>query len=132
MALEKDFVADCDRTIVTINEDKTGEPLSIGRRSRSIPPAIRRALRNRDGGCRFPGCTNTRFVDGHHIKHWADGGETGLDNLVLLCRHHHHLVHESGFTCERSMQGELFFKDERRRTLPVWSELPKVTSCSNG
>lgn len=118
----------CDSTIVNINEDENGEPLSIGRRSRSIPPAMRRALRNRDGGCRFPGCTNTRFVDGHHIKHWADGGETGLDNLVLLCRHHHHLVHEGGFACEKSADGEICFNDQRQQTLPTWSELPKVAN----
>ena len=92
----------CDSAIVAIREDENGEPLSIGRRSRTIPPSMRRALRARDKGCRFPGCTNTRFVDGHHIRHWADGGETSLDNLVLLCRHHHHLVHEGGFACEKS------------------------------
>jgi hypothetical protein len=113
---------------VNIKEDENGEPLSIGRRSRSIPPAMRRALRNRDGGCRFPGCTNTKFVDGHHIKHWADGGETSLDNLVLLCRHHHHLVHEGGFACEKSADGEIYFKDQRQRRLPRWSELPKVVT----
>jgi uncharacterized protein DUF222/HNH endonuclease len=79
----------CDASIVNMTKDKKGEILSIGRKSRGIPPAIRRALRFRDGGCRFPGCTNTRFVDGHHIKHWADGGETSLDNLVQLCRRHH-------------------------------------------
>ena len=118
----------CDSTIVRIKEDENGEPLSIGRRSRSIPPPMRRALRIRDGGCRFPGCTNTRFVDGHHIKHWADGGETRLDNLVLLCRHHHHLVHEGGFACEKSADGEVYFKDQRQQPLPNWSELPKVAN----
>jgi hypothetical protein len=116
----------CDSTVVHLREDENGEPLSIGRRSRSIPPAMRRALRNRDGGCRFPGCTNTRFVDGHHIKHWADGGETNLNNLVLLCRHHHHLVHEGGFACERSASGDVYFKDQRHRALPTWTEMPKV------
>ena len=118
----------CDSTVVHIREDENGEPLSIGRRSRSIPPAMRRALRNRDGGCRFPGCTNTRFVDGHHIKHWADGGETSLDNLVLLCRHHHHLVHEGGFACETSASGEVYFRDQRQRVLPGWSELPRIAN----
>ena len=118
----------CDSTIVKIKEDKNGEPLSIGRRSRSIPPPMRRALRIRDGGCRFPGCTNTRFVDGHHIKHWADGGDTSLDNLVLLCRHHHHLVHEGGFACEKSADGEVYFKDQRQQPLPNWSELPRVAN----
>ncbi|MCP4302118.1 MAG: DUF222 domain-containing protein [Gammaproteobacteria bacterium] len=116
----------CDCSIVGIKEDENGKPLSIGRRSRSIPPPMRRALRARDGGCRFPGCTNTRFVDGHHIKHWADGGETGLDNLVLLCRHHHHLVHEGGFACERSADGEIYFKDQRAQPLADWSVLPSI------
>ncbi|NNE35773.1 MAG: DUF222 domain-containing protein, partial [Rhodothermales bacterium] len=69
----------CDCSVVRVTDDSSGEPLSIGRKTRSIPPAIRRALRFRDIGCRFPGCTNTRFVDGHHIRHWADGGETCLD-----------------------------------------------------
>ena len=89
---------------------------------------MHRALRSRDGGCRFPGCTNTRFVDGHHIKHWADGGETSLDNLVLLCRRHHHLVHEGGFACEKSADGEVFFKDQREQTLERWSVLPGVAA----
>jgi len=118
----------CDSSLVTIKEDKNGEPLSIGRRSRTIPPAMRRALRIRDKGCRFPGCTNTRFVDGHHIKHWADDGETSLDNLVMLCRHHHHLVHEGGFVCEKSPDGEIRFKDQRERILESSTEMPGVTA----
>ena len=64
-----------------------------------MPPSIRRALDHRDGGCRFPGC-GLRFCDAHHITHWADGGETRLDNLVLLCRRHHRAVHEEGFRVE--------------------------------
>ncbi len=118
----------CDCSIVGIKENKNGEPLSIGRRSRSIPPPMRRALGIRDGGCRFPGCTNNRFVDGHHIKHWADGGETSLDNLVLLCRHHHHLVHEGGFDCRKSADGEIYFTDQRQKPLPNWAELPRLAS----
>jgi len=116
----------CDSSIVSIKEGENGELLSIGRRSRTIPPPMRRALRVRDGGCRFPGCTNTRFVDGHHIEHWADGGDTSLDNLVLLCRRHHHLVHEGGFACEKSVDGDVWFRDQRRQPLPSYSELPKV------
>jgi len=108
----------CDCSVVGIKEDENGEPLAIGRRSRSIPPPMRRALGMRDGGCRFPGCTNNRFVDGHHIKHWADGGETSLDNLVLLCRHHHHLVHEGGFDCKKSTDGEIYFTDQGQKPLP--------------
>ena len=87
----------CDCAKVHWHEDHRGEPLSVGRKTRSIPPAIRRALKRRDQGCRFPGCTCSRFVDAHHIQHWADGGETRMDNLVLLCRTHHRLVHEAGY-----------------------------------
>lgn len=76
-----------------------GSVLDVGRKTRTVPPAIRRALDHRDGGCRFPGC-GLRFCDAHHIKHWADGGQTRLDNLVLLCRRHHRAVHEEGFTVE--------------------------------
>jgi hypothetical protein len=68
-----------------------------GRKTRAIPPALRRALRARDRGCRFPGCENRRFLDAHHIHHWARGGPTTPDNLVLLCRRHHRLVHEGGY-----------------------------------
>ena len=101
----------CDTSISRLTEDSSGEPLSIGRKSRVIPPAMRRALRSRDKGCRFPGCTHRHFIDGHHIKHWADGGETSLDNLVQLCRRHHRLVHEGGFGCERNSAGAIVFRD---------------------
>ena len=108
----------CDCSIVPIFKGIRGEPLSVGRKTRSIPPAIMRALRVRDGGCRFPGCTHTRFVDGHHIKHWADGGETKLTNLVLLCRRHHGLVHEGGFGCEVNRYGAVVFKSPRGNVIP--------------
>lgn len=78
-----------------------------GRRSRTIPSAIRRALQRRDRGCCFPGCENRRFVDAHHVEHWAQGGETTLDNLVLLCRRHHRAVHEGGYTVDR--EGRFFY-----------------------
>ena len=118
----------CDCNVIPIKEDENGEPLSIGRRSRLVPPAMRRALRLRDDGCRFPGCTSRRFVDAHHIQHWADGGETSLDNLVQLCRAHHRLVHEGGFSCEKSPSGEIFFKDQREQPLPHWSVLSRRSS----
>ena len=87
----------CDASVVHWRNRANGEPLNIGRKSRTVPPAIRRALQRRDGGCRFPGCSCRCFVDAHHIRHWADGGETSMSNLVLLCRRHHRLVHEGGF-----------------------------------
>ncbi len=121
----------CDCSTVHVVEDDRGEPLSIGRRSRSIPPAIRRALRLRDRGCRFPGCTHTRFVDGHHIQHWADGGETSLDNLVLLCRRHHRLVHEGGYGCRRTADGHVVFTAPNRSTLPESWPLPGLVANRN-
>jgi hypothetical protein len=84
----------CDASIIRIIENDKGEPLNVGRKTRTLPPAIRRALNSRDKGCRFPGCSFTRYVDGHHIQHWANGGETRLANLVTLCRFHHRQVHE--------------------------------------
>jgi hypothetical protein len=74
--------------------------LRIGRKTRRISPAQRRALRIRDGGCRFPGCARRRHLQAHHVRHWLHGGRTDLDNLVLLCRTHHMLLHEAGFAVE--------------------------------
>lgn len=121
----------CDCSIIKLTEDQNGEPLSVGRKTRSIPPAINRALRARDKGCRFPGCTNTQFIDGHHIQHWADGGETNLNNLVQLCRRHHRLVHEGGFGCERGFDGMLMFKDQRGNILADYSALPIIDHHQN-
>ena len=95
----------CDCSYVKITEDEQGEPLNVGRKTRSIPPALRRALNSRDQGCVFPGCTHQKYVDGHHVHHWANGGETRLDNLVSLCRFHHRLVHEGGVRIERLDDG---------------------------
>ena len=74
-----------------------GDVLDVGRKTRAVPPAIRRALWSRDRGCRFPMCANRRFVHAHHVHHWAHGGRTSLDNLVLLCGFHHRLLHEGGY-----------------------------------
>jgi len=87
----------CDASLVPVLEDARGNVLNVGRKTRAIPPSIRRALQIRDHGCRFPGCCESRYVDAHHVQHWCDGGETRLDNLVLLCRHHHRLLHQEGY-----------------------------------
>ena len=86
----------CDAALVVMRHGADGGVLDVGRRKRTIPPALRRALEHRDRGCRFPGC-GVRVCEGHHVEHWAHGGETRLDNLVLLCRRHHRAVHEEGF-----------------------------------
>ena len=76
---------------------RDGAILDLGRKTRTVPPATRRALEARDRGCSFPGC-GLRFTDAHHVRHWADGGETSLKNCLLLCGHHHRLVHEGGWS----------------------------------
>ena len=87
----------CDAGLVPVLESD-GKQLDVGRRTRTIPPAIRRALRARDHGCQFPGCNETRHIEAHHIDHWADGGETKLTNLSSFCRYHHRFLHEYGYT----------------------------------
>jgi len=98
----------CDCGVVPMLEDEQGRTIDVGRKKRTIPAALRRALEARDGGCRFPGCTNRRFVDGHHIVHWIDGGGTSLDNTILLCRRHHRYLHECGFRLELRDGGPVF------------------------
>ena len=106
----------CDASTVLMHEDANGTVLDVGRKTRTIATALRRALQSRDRGCRFPGCTNKRFTDAHHIQHWANGGETSRENLVLLCGVHHRLVHEEGFTIERTPRG-LVFRTPRGRVV---------------
>ena len=100
----------CDSHAVVIGEDSHGEPLSIGRKSRVIPKAIERAVRSRDNDCcTFPGCSNRRFLHCHHIEHWSNGGDTSVNNLMLLCTKHHTLVHEGGFRIEKDYADKWFF-----------------------
>jgi hypothetical protein len=106
----------CDAGIV-VSTHRNGKVLDVGRRKRSVSPALSRALRARDGCCQFPGCMNRRFVDAHHIEHWAKGGATSLDNLVLLCRHHHRLVHEGGYRLERARDGSITVLTPLRRRI---------------
>jgi hypothetical protein len=100
----------CDASLQVLVK-RGRKALYLGRKTRAISPALNLTLRERDRGCRFPGCDNHRWVDAHHIVHWARGGETGLDNLVLLCRRHHRLVHEGGFSLTGDANEELVFRD---------------------
>ncbi|MDX1494204.1 MAG: DUF222 domain-containing protein [Longimicrobiales bacterium] len=105
----------CDAGLVRVTHAPDGSLLDVGRRTRTIPPALRRALEVRDRGCRFPGC-GLRFTDAHHVRHWADGGETSLSNCVLLCRFHHRLVHEGGWQVDWWGEGHPVFFDPRGGT----------------
>jgi hypothetical protein len=100
-----------------MRHDPDGRITEIGARTRTIPPALRRALRHRDGGCRFPGC-GLSFGQAHHIRHWASGGPTTLSNLATLCRRHHRAVHEDGYRVEPVAAGELRFRRPDGRILP--------------
>jgi len=115
----------CDASLVRILE-RDGRPLSVGRRTRSVPPALRRALRSRDPICRFPGCDRRRFLHAHHVDHWANGGRTDLSNLVHLCSHHHRLVHEGGYRIERGTRGALSFRRPDGLAVPAAPHHPSA------
>jgi hypothetical protein len=105
----------CDASQVVMRHGRDGSALDVGRKTRTIPPAIRRALATRDRQCQFPGCT-ARRCDAHHVIHWAEGGATSLSNLVLLCRRHHTAVHEGGWTVTRTRGSEaVFFRPDGAR-----------------
>ncbi len=126
----------CDASVVVVARasDASGSRgdvrvLDVGRRTRTIPPALRRALDVRDGGCRYPGC-GSRFADGHHIEHWADGGETRLENLVLLCRRHHRAVHEGrARACRGADDSVAFFRRDGR---VLYDAPPRSLAARNG
>jgi hypothetical protein len=108
-----------------MRHDPDGQIVEVGARTRTIPPAIRRALHHRDRGCRFPGC-GLPFGQGHHIRHWAHGGPTTLSNLAMLCRRHHRAVHEEGYQVERQLDGTFRFRRPDGRPLPDVHPPPAV------
>ena len=101
-----------------MRHDSDGRLTELGARTRTIPPALRRALQHRDRACRFPGC-DVHVTQGHHIRHWAAGGPTTLSNLALLCRRHHRAVHEAGYSVAREVDGELRFWAPNGRLVPA-------------
>ncbi len=104
----------CDAAVVPLFLDAEGRLAELGERRRVVNPALRRALEARDRGCRFPGC-GLRYTEAHHVRHWADGGATSLENCVLLCRHHHRLLHEGGWRMEVLPGERLLFRDRKGR-----------------
>ncbi len=115
----------CDASRVVMRHDRDGRVVEVGARTRTIPPALRRALQHRDPGCRFPGC-GVRVGQGHHIRHWAQGGPTTLSNLALLCRRHYRAVHEEGYQVDRQPDGALRFRRPDGRVLPEVPRPPGV------
>ena len=110
----------CDSGVVEVVEGEHGAALSVGRKRRTIAGALKRALYN--------GCTHRVFLEGHHIKHWADGGETSLSNGCLLCSHHHRYVHEYGYTIELGPDQRPQFRDPRGRLVSV---VPPVAALAD-
>ena len=108
----------CDGSLLTIVEDSDGTPLDVGRKKRTVSGALKRALWARDRGCTFPGCANKRYVDAHHVRHWADGGDTSADNLTLLCSYHHRLLHEGTYRIAHGADGGRYFQRPDGRAIP--------------
>jgi hypothetical protein len=118
----------CDAGVVVFVEDEHGAPLSVGRKYRTVTTALKRALAQRDPHCQFPGCTNSVFMQAHHIRHWIDGGKTELANMVNLCTHHHDLLHTHHFTMEAGSPPRFF--DERG--LPIQHVPPRPQPADLG
>src|SRR3989441_1038231 len=117
----------CDASRVVMRHARDGRVVEVAARTRTIPPALRRALHHRDRGCCFPGC-GLRFGQGHHIRHWAQGGPTTLSNLATLCQRHHRAVHEAGYQLDRELDGTLRVRRPDGRVLP---EVPPPTEVSS-
>jgi Domain of unknown function (DUF222)/HNH endonuclease len=116
----------CDATIVIGVDDDVGHTMYEGRARREPTDAQRREVMRRDRHCRFPGCTNVTFTNVHHIVPWKPDGKTDLDNIALLCLHHHHLVHSGGWTMSGNANEELRFRGEKSRVMtsrpsPLWT-----------
>lgn len=119
----------CDAALTTVLEDDKAGVLNVGRRQRSIPPAIEKAVRVRDQGCcRFVGCCRTKWTQLHHIIHWALGGETSVDNLVTLCRRHHRLLHEGEYRIHKDEGGDLVFINKKNEIMKrsLYPQFPSV------
>ncbi|MFT6517353.1 MAG: hypothetical protein ACJATP_001016 [Candidatus Azotimanducaceae bacterium] len=108
----------CDASLVTVVEDEAGNLLNVGRKTRVVSSPMKRALLGPDKCCRFPSCSHDKWLDAHHVMHWADGGDTSMDNTLLLCSTHHRLLHEGGFTIQKNFAGEWYFRNGEGKALP--------------
>ena len=116
----------CDAEIVRITRAGDGSVLDVGRRQRSVGWRLRKALNARDGGCRFPGCGSRLRTHAHHITHWAHGGDTAMNNLVLLCPFHHRAVHEGSWRVEMDARGVPRFFNPLGVPMPVVPAPPDI------
>jgi hypothetical protein len=118
----------CDSSLYCVHTDATDRVVGVGATSRRIPSVLRKALRHRDGGCRFPGCGVRRRADGHHIQHWTRGGPTALHNLVMLCRRHHRAIHHKGFSVLMLPDGQPQFFAPDGSTLAEVPVMPRTSA----
>jgi hypothetical protein len=121
----------CDATIAIAVDDDVGHTMYEGRARRDPTSAQQREVRRRDRHCRFPGCTNRTFTNTHHIRPWKPDGRTDLDNLALLCQHHHHHVHSTEWTMSGDANDELTFVGPTGRVMtsrpsPLWTAATRV------
>ena len=116
----------CDAEVVPIARAADGSVLDVGRRRRTVGWRLRKALEARDGGCRFPGCDSRARTHAHHITPWAEGGETAMNNLVLLCPFHHRAVHEGGWRVEMDESGAPRFLNPLGVRRPVVPASPDI------
>ena len=108
----------CDADVVEVTKDAKGNLLNLGRKHRVVSPQLKRALLARDKCCTYPSCSHEQYLEAHHVMHWADGGETSLDNAILICSQHHRLLHEGGFTIHKNFAGEWYFRTSEGKVLP--------------
>ena len=108
----------CDADLVAVTRDAKGNLLNLGRKHRVVSPQLKRALLARDKCCTYPSCSHEQFLEAHHVMHWADGGETSLDNTTMICSRHHRLLHEGGFTIHKNFAGEWYFRTAEGKVLP--------------
>jgi hypothetical protein len=122
----------CDATLVVALDDDVGHTMYEGRARRVPTEAQRREVLRRDRHCRFPGCANVTFTNIHHVLAWKPGGRTDLDNLALLCVHHHHVVHSKGWRVSGDANEELCFVGPQGRAMasrpsPLWTTVTAPT-----
>ena len=108
----------CDADLVAVIRDAKGNLLNLGRKHRVVSPQLKRALLARDKCCTYPSCSHEQFLEAHHVMHWADGGETSLENTTMICSRHHRLLHEGGFTIHKNFAGEWYFRTAEGKVLP--------------
>ncbi|MCA1822994.1 MAG: DUF222 domain-containing protein, partial [Mycobacteriales bacterium] len=123
----------CDTPTVAVVADSAGNPFDLGRRTRRLNASLRRALWHRDGGrCQAPGCQRRGYLHAHHIRPWAKGGGTKLENLILLCPFHHELIHEGGWSIAVPAPHEFIFYDAEQQPVEYAHPQPTATAALEG